>query len=83
MKVATIRCPKVWTLISQVDDGDLYYIQNLGHYHVEYCVATSLPADSDEGGCLLPKEQLKFKKVAGSLYMRTSEIIDLYIEKVE
>ena len=83
MKKATIRCPKEWTLISQVDDGGLYYIQNLGHYPVEYSVQTTLPAASDEGGCLLPKEQLKFKKVGGSLYMRTSEIIDLYIEEVE
>ena len=83
MKVAVIRCPKVWTKIDQVNDGNLYYIQNKGPYSVEYTVQTSAPAEGDKGGDILSKEQLKFKKVAGDLYMRTNEIIDLYIEKVE
>ena len=83
MRVGVIRCPKVWTLISDVNDGNTYYIQNIGQYHVEFSVGTSAPAEGVKGGYLMPKEQLKFKKVSGDLYMRTNEIIDLYIEKVE
>lgn len=85
MKKATLKCPAVWTLLSAVDDGKLYFITNNGETEVRYSISDQ-PADTDKGSVLPAKCQISFSKVSKSMYIKNLKpecICDLYVEQYE
>lgn len=74
-----------WVELSEANTGDTFVIQNISDDRVRYCVMNSQPDTTVHGNVLLPAQQLKFKKVGGSLYMKQDGSQDGYvvIERVE
>lgn len=78
-------CCKVWEAQAEVNTGDSFLIQNISDDVIRYVVLDSVPAETVNGGVLLPYQQLAFKKVTGDLYMKQNGDEDGYIviEQVE
>ena len=74
-----------WEGVWEANTGETFVIQNVSDDKVRYCVLNYQPEDSIHGNVLLPNQQLKFKMVGGSLYMKQDGNQDGYIviERVE
>lgn len=72
-----------WKLVDIVNDGNSYLIQNTNSFDVEFIVSNNLPSNDVLGGVLCSNMQLAFKKVTGSLYVRSPVKARLYVEQVE
>lgn len=87
MYIANKELTQEWQAIEEVNTGDSFLIQNITGHNIYFCVLSSVPEATVRGGVLESHQQLSFKKVTGSMYMkRGSEGEDhvcLYIEKVE
>ena len=66
MKQAIIKCPAVWTELTQVGDGSTYFITNNGFSDIMYSVSDK-PAEDEEGFVLPGKCQVAFSKVSKSI----------------
>lgn len=85
MKQAIIKCPSVWTELTQVGDGATYFITNNGYNEIMYSVSDK-PAENEEGFVLPGKCQIVFSKVSKSMYVknfRPEYVCELAIEKYE
>lgn len=85
MKKAIIKCPAVWTELTQVGDGSTYFITNNGFSDIMYSVSDK-PAENEEGFVLPGKCQVAFSKVSKSMYVknfRPEFMCELAIEKYE
>jgi hypothetical protein len=61
-----------WTKIEEASTGDTFTIQPL-YSDVFYCVSASVPDKSFTGGIIPKKEQLRFKKASGDLYLKDAD----------
>lgn len=85
MKIRVLKCPAVWTLLTDVEDGSTYFITNNGDNEIMYSVSDK-PAETDKGDVLPSKCQLQFSKVSKSIYVKNFNpefICDLAISKYE
>lgn len=85
MKQAIIKCPAVWTELTQVGDGSTYFITNNGDREVMYSVSNK-PAEDEYGFVLPAKCQVAFSKVSKSMYVKNFKpeyVCELAIEKYE
>ena len=77
-------CHDTWCLIEEVNTGDSFLLQNVSNNPIRYVVLDSVPAETVNGGVIMPYQQLAFKKVGGDLYMKKDEANGyIEIEKVE
>lgn len=85
MKQAIIKCPAVWTELTQVGDGSTYFITNNGSNDIMYSVSDK-PAENEEGFILPGKCQIAFSKVSKPMFVKNFKpafICELAIEKYE